>query len=186
MASSTLEKDVAQILLAPDVGRLPESLLERIKHGNGDIVSVIGRPGNGGRSPQMPAGTNTEATAELLEEMGPPNTLRRGITLLNWWEVDPAGDGAIVARLSSRDVNKGETVRAQILGARAMCRSLGLRPRFVLEATNQSGKSSIENRLDLQFLISAVRRNELAWVSFREVDRLARSNAVGSSFMEFL
>jgi len=83
-------------------------------------------------------------TAASKENSVSPTVIRLGRSGLKWWEVDPDGDGAICARLSSEDENKGETVMGQIIGGRELASRKDLKPRYVLVAEKQSGKSSIQ------------------------------------------
>jgi len=130
---------------------LPESILEDLRTSDGDFMSKASRPGTGGRNPRVPTGVGATVTAASKENSVSPTVIRLGRSGLKWWEVDPDGDGAICARLSSEDENKGVTVMGQIIGGRELASRKDLKPRYVLVAEKQSGKSSIQNHLDIQF-----------------------------------
>jgi hypothetical protein len=45
--------------------------------------------------------------------MGQPAEFRSGRATVELWELDPAGDGVVAARLSTRDIQQCETARGQ-------------------------------------------------------------------------
>lgn len=181
MVEAETRDRIFEILLTPKVGDLPAD--RRLPRELVDLMSLPARPGRGGRQPRIPAGFETKATAELRKQLGSPTVFRNRGAELQLWEENPEGDGALVARLSTKDVQKGETSLAQIHGCRELCKWEGLTPRYILVATKQSGESSFENRLDFQFLKSAIERDELNWVMYREPDRIARNGeAAGALF----
>jgi hypothetical protein len=63
----------------------------------------------------------SDATRALRESLGEPEVYRRFEMRLEVFEVDPDGDGAILVRLSSSDVKKGETALGQAYEIFAMC-----------------------------------------------------------------
>lgn len=186
MEVELVARQVSEIINAPDTGSIPRPVQLEASRKVRDLMADIGRPGKGGRNSRIPQGVETEATAELRKRLGTPTVKRLGAAELQLWEMDPNGRGALAARLSTEDVKKGETVMAQVHGSLELCQQLDLKPRFVLVATRQNGSARLNDRLDLMFLMEAVRRDLIDWVMYREVDRLSRSVAVGDEFYDFL
>ena len=146
----------------------------------------VSRPGQGGRQPRIPSGSESSATAELHERYGEPFVETHKGSRVEIWEIDPQGNAAIGARLSSGDLSKGEKALAQIDGALELCDKHGLLPRYVVVGVRLSGEKKLEDRLDLQFVMTAVEQKRVDTVVFREVDRLARNPAVGENFFSFM
>jgi DNA invertase Pin-like site-specific DNA recombinase len=186
MEVELVAKHVAEIITAPESRVIPRPLQLEAQEKVRDLMSMPARPGRGGRQPSVPAGVETQATAELREKLGPPKTKHLRGAELQMWEVDAEGEGAIAARLSTRDVQKGETVMTQIHGSLELCAEEGMKPRYIIVATKQNGSAATSGRLDLMFLMEVVRRGEIKWVMYREVDRLARDVTVGNDFYKFL
>ncbi len=46
---------------------------------------------------KIPAGAETAATAQLRKELGTPFIVRHLRSELQWWEIDPSGEGALCA-----------------------------------------------------------------------------------------
>ena len=67
---------------------------------------------------------------------------------LEVFEAEPDGDGAILVRLSSRDVQKGETALGQVTEVFDMCRRQELRPRKVLVMLRCEASATYEKRFD--------------------------------------
>lgn len=186
MEVELVARHAVEIIHAPDTGSIPRPIQLEAYQRVRDLMTDIGRPGKGGRNTRIPQGFETEATAELRRRLGTPTVKRQGKAELQLWEMDPDGRGVVAARLSTEDVKKGETVMAQIHGSLELCKELDLKPRFILVATRQNGSAKLTDRLDLMFVLEAVRRKMVDWVMYREVDRLSRSVAVGDEFYDFL
>lgn len=176
-----------EVMLTPDLARLPDLLKPDALEKSVGLMSQVSRPGTGGRQPRVPAGFESTATADLKRRLGSEPTVEtHNGSRLELWEVNPEGDTVVGSRLSSDDVIKGENVMAQLNGALDLCEEVGLTPRYVLAATRMSGESSLENRLDLQFVMRAVEQGRVKSVVFREVDRLTRNPKVGENFFSFM
>src|SRR5689334_21367369 len=111
------------------------------------VPSARSRPGSGGLLPRAVPYTATSATAELTAELGVPWRLPApgGVQVLIW-RVDANGDGIVVARLSGRELQNGETALGQVRRARAVSDAHGLVPRYVLVTLNNSGGRDYGNR----------------------------------------
>lgn len=145
----------------------------------GDPVTPrIAAPGRGRRT-RVPSAFETQATRALMDELGEP-TIRtyRGSTL-QMWEVDRAGDGIVCARLSSEDLDKGETAMGQVHGLRDLSERLELRVRYIVVELRVSGVPDMDERPDFEFLRDRIERGEINWVGYRHPDRVARHTYPG-------
>lgn len=75
---------------------------------------VVGRPGKGGRKRRPVRNTVEGVLNELDARYGPGKELRKHRHILRYFEIDPEGDGALMARLSGNDISAGETVAVQL------------------------------------------------------------------------
>ena len=75
---------------------------------------VVGRPGRGGRKRRPVRNTVEGVLNELDARYGPGKELRKHRHILRYFEIDPQGDGALMARLSGNDISAGETVAVQL------------------------------------------------------------------------
>jgi len=151
-----------------------------------DVMSAAARPGTGGRRKRLDKGFEIEATRELRERYGHPEEISyRGSQLLIW-TMDPDGDGILAARLSSMDVQKGETALSQIHNGLALAAGHGLKPAYALVAMRMSGGAKYEHRRDLEFIRHRVADRGVNWVCYREPDRIAREQLTALRFYDFL
>jgi hypothetical protein len=134
----------------------------------------------------MPAATPftpSSAIAGLIELIGPPQLVSAGLRV---WEVDSEGDGIESVRLSSTDLQGGETALAQLEPVRRLTRSFDLRPRLVVVSFRNSGGRRYEDRPDLELIERSVRARWCNWVAFRGVDRIARDDLPYALFYDLL
>lgn len=151
-----------------------------------DIVSAAARPGTGGRRKRVDVGFEIEATRELRERYGDPQEISHRGSLLLIWEMNENGDGVIGARLSSLDVQKGETALGQIHNGLALAAGHGLSPACAVVAMRTSGGSDYDSRVDFTFIRDCIAARGLRWVAYREPDRIARELHSAHSFYKFL
>ena len=151
-----------------------------------DIVSAAARPGTGGRRKPIDLGFEIEATRELRERYGDPEEIPSNGSLLLIWEMDPAGDGIIAARLSSDDVQKGETAMGQIHNGIALCAGRDLKPATAVVAMRTSGGLDYDRRIDFTFIRDRVAARGLRWICYRGPDRVARDQHSAYTFYRFL
>jgi DNA invertase Pin-like site-specific DNA recombinase len=142
--------------------------------------------GAGGRQSKSTPYSQTSATADLIALLGLPEERSYGACKMLVWVNDPAGDGIIVARLSDRDIQSGETAMSQVHGAFENAKRLGLTPRLIIVCTNLSGANMFRDRPDLQLITEEIDRRRCRWVHFRGVDRIARRAYVFYQFIEML
>ncbi len=147
-----------------------------------ELVSSAARPGRGGRQVRVDRVYATQATEELMAELGLPRVVTDKGALLNYWEVDPEGDGALVVRLSGEDLKRGETAFGQAHELRALTKTCGLRPRWLLVGVRLSGRRQYATRLDFQFIEHHVAHGALRWVAYRDASRVARHGLPSESF----
>ena len=146
-----------------------------------------GRVGTGGRNRTPQLHTQTAATAELMELLpSPPEVRRLGPARMLVFMVDPEGDGVIVARLSNRDIQNGETALGQVHAALDAAKQLGLRPRLIVVSTGLSGGNRLSDRPDLELLEEEILGGRCRWVWFRGVDRISRRPQVFYTFVDLL
>lgn len=100
--------------------------------------------------------------------------------------MDADGDGIIAARLSSQDVQKGETALGQIHNGLALTAGHGLKPACAVVAMRTSGGADYDSRLDFSFIRDRIANCGLRWVTFREPDRIARELHSAHSLYKFL
>ena len=179
-------KHVAEILVAPASRTIPRPPQLEIHEGVRILMSTLGRPGDGGRQPRVQKGFLTNEIAELRKRLGEPETFTARSVRMLVWEIDPEGDGAICARLSTADENSGEHVMPQIDGGLKFCEGEQMGARYVVVTTSQSGATEIDGRLDIQFIFEVIKKRQIKWVMFREIDRLARDTVVGLQVCRFL
>jgi len=151
-----------------------------------DIVSASARAGSGGRRKRVDTGFEIEATRELRERYGDPQEVADGGSLLLIWDMDPEGDGIVAARLSSQDVQKGETAMAQIHNGLALAAGHALTPAHAIVAMRTSGALDYDLRVDFAFIRDRIASRGLRWICYREPDRVARDQHAATSFYKYL
>jgi hypothetical protein len=144
------------------------------------------RPGTGGRMPRQSAYAQTEATAELYEELGPPRVSVVSGTTLMVWDVSEDGDGLIAARLSSRDLQGGETAMGQVHGGRELAKRFDLKPRRIVVTINNSGAKDYEDRPDFELIEQDILSGGVRWVAWRDPDRIAREEHAFFTFLRLM
>ena len=142
------------------------------------------RPGRGGRQRRRDAASETTATAELEEKLGPPDFINaRGVQMMSWTAerskpgngiLHADGDGILVGRLSSNDLQAGETVMGQVHGLLALRQSAGLRAREILTTTRNSGYLPYEARVDFAHIADEIAAGRINWVAWRAPERVGR------------
>lgn len=143
----------------------------------------VGRPGTGGRQPMASPHTTTSATHELYEQFGAPlAATSMGVTMLSWVE-DPDGEGIIFARLSGRDLQRGETAMLQIHPGRSLMAAHGLRARLLIVTTDNTGAREYARRPDFAAVEQAHAQGWLRWVCWRDQERIAREPMPFEQFM---
>lgn len=147
------------------------------------MTGEIGRPGTGGRQPLASPHTATSATHELYEQFGAPLVATSmGVTMLSWIE-DPDGSGIILARLSGRDLHRGETAMLQIHPGRKLMAELELRARLLIVTTDNTGAREYARRPDFAAIEQARAQDWLRWVCWRDQERIAREPVPFEQFM---
>ena len=130
------------------------------------------------------AASETTATAELEEKLGPPDFINaRGVQMMSWTAerskpgngiLHADGDGILVGRLSSNDLQAGETVMGQVHGLLALRQSAGLRAREILTTTRNSGYLPYEDRVDFAHIADEIAAGRINWVAWRAPERVGR------------
>jgi DNA invertase Pin-like site-specific DNA recombinase len=147
---------------------------------------MISRPGTGGRIPRALPFTGTTATAELIERLGlPVDEPAQGCQMLRF-DSDPDGDGLILARLSGRELQGGETAMGQVHACLELAKKEGLRPRAIIVTIRNSGARSFDDRPDMQLVRRAIDEGWCQWVAWRDPIRLARELMPAEQFYELL
>ncbi len=100
--------------------------------------------------------------------------------------LDPHGAGLAFARLSSDEIQKGETIGFHIQSASETAKRAGLTPRFAVASLNNSGYQPFNLRQDLLFLESKIQSGEVAWLAVSYADRLARDRLPLEEIYEML
>lgn len=143
----------------------------------------VGRPGTGGRQPFASPHTATSATRELYQQFGAPlAATSMGVSMLAWVE-DPDGTGIIFARLSGRDLQRGETAMLQIHRGRGLMTEQGLRARLLIVTTDNTGARDYTRRPDFAAVEQARAQGWLRWVCWRDQERIAREPMPFEQFM---
>jgi DNA invertase Pin-like site-specific DNA recombinase len=96
------------------------------------------------------------------------------------------GAGIIVGRLSSREMQNGETVLGQILDCWQMAKQHHLPVSEIIVCTNYKSELGYSERPDFQRILDKIAIGECHWVGFREPDRVARKIVVSFSLYEEL
>jgi DNA invertase Pin-like site-specific DNA recombinase len=136
--------------------------------------------------PRLSPFTSTSATAELIEEFGMPRFVASAGVQLRIWEIDPRGDGLIVARLSGKDVQGGETAMGQVHALRALAHTCEIAPRAIVVGCNNPGPSRYELRPDFAYVEHAIEAGWCRWVAWRDADRIGRSELSLALFYDLL
>lgn len=133
------------------------------------------RPGSGGRQAPVRAYSATTATAKLYEQYGEPMISKHGDATLMVWLVDSEGDGIVASRLSTRDVQQGETAMGQVHPALEGAKNHVLRPRLIIVTTENSGGLPYDERCDFELIEREIYAGRCRWVWYRDVKRLIRN-----------
>jgi hypothetical protein len=172
------------------------------------------RPGEGGRLPRVAAGTGTSATSQLQSALGDPTTIVTGarssrceiwerpdlralVATLSerdpWFTSGPRGGAgragqrqrvALVNRLSSHEIQGGETIGGQILETMRTAIANDCEIVAVLASTNYYSELGLTERSDFNWIFEQVELGALDGIVFREPDRVARREAVVHPFYE--
>jgi hypothetical protein len=151
-----------------------------------DVVVVTARPGTGGRRRRAPRGVDSEATRELRTLLGQPTVLRHAGTTVEVYEIDAEGTGLVGVRLSSQDVQHGETALGQAKGILDMCDAKGLRPRKLVVSLRCNSTVEYEDRVDWALVREGADGGWLRWVAYREADRVSRNDLAAKMFFRDL
>ncbi|MEO6208321.1 MAG: recombinase family protein, partial [Candidatus Limnocylindrales bacterium] len=147
---------------------------------------TVGRPGGGGRKRRTARNTVTGVLNELDARYGPGKELRKHKHILRFFEIDPEGDGALMARLSGNDITSGETVAGQLEVQHEMAARHGLRPRWVIVELNADRNVTYEQRMGFALVRDLMAMRGLEWVSWRGIDRIARDQMTNMGFCRWL
>jgi DNA invertase Pin-like site-specific DNA recombinase len=172
------------------------------------------RPGSGGRQPRQAKGTSTTATAQLQAALGEPTKVRtgqRGARSEIWERPDLSAlislvqdrQGALgsaslrqeeapsrkqrvvlVNRLSSQEIQGGETIAGQIFDGLRTAMANTLEIVAVISSTNYWSELTFEERDDFNWIFEQVELGQLDGVVFREPDRVARKQAIVHPFYD--
>lgn len=117
---------------------------------------------------------------EICDRLGEPHLLTRvnGSPLLVI-ERNADGDGIEFGRMSTDEDNGGMTAWAQINEMVNFSENRGLRPRWTVMTTENSGARYHGHRPDLALLLLGLCQGWCQWTSWRSVDRMARSLPTG-------
>jgi len=172
---------------AADTDSAPESPTAR---------AARARPGRGGRQPRLKASAETEATGELRELLGEPDSYANAGTRVQRYLVErarpdsgilhPDGDGMFIGRLSAYDIQKGETIMGQVHGQRQMGEQQRLRPREILITTNNSGFNAYKDRADFNIVRDEIAAGRVKWVAWRAPERIGRALLPTLQFYDLL
>lgn len=159
-------------------------------------ANLPNRPGTGGRRPRRNGTADTLATQELFAALGQPTPeFHDGAVVYRFRGEDlPAdngyvyadGDGMLVHRLSSDDVQKHETVMSGVHAMHRLAERLDLRPREILVTMRNSGTRRYENRPDFALIERRIAAGEINWVAFRAPDRIGRDLFPTMQFYDLL
>lgn len=144
------------------------------------------RPGTGGRSPKASPFNERSANDALITRFGVGNYSTHKGLQMRWWEVDPAGDGILMARLSGEDVQEGDTTLSQVTDLEALAHQHSLSPRYVVTTTKNDSKRRYPQRPDLKLIEGWITNGAASWVAVRGTDRISRNNLVRESFYDVL
>jgi len=147
---------------------------------------TVGRPGDGGRKRPIVRNTVEGVLNELDGRYGAGKELRKYNHILRYFEIDPEGDGALMARLSGNDISAGETVAVQLDIQHEMAERQGLRPRWVIVELQADRNVSYEQRMGFSLVRDLVAMHDLRWVSWREIDRIAHDQMTSMAFCNWL
>ena len=124
-----------------------------------------------------------EAVAAIEEELA--RTLAgKGRGALIVVEVDPAGDGVVLAR--SATLERANKLTGQVTDIVRACDKAGLRPKLIVAGAGISGAKPLEERPDLVAVIDALDGEGCTWVAVWDAHRIARSVSVHMQFVEEL
>jgi len=147
---------------------------------------IVGRPGGGGRKRRRVRNTVEGVLNELDARYGAGKELRKDHHILRYFEIDSEGDGALMARLSGNDISGGETVAVQLDVQHEMAERLGLHPRWIIVELNADRNVAYEQRMGFALVRDLVAMHGLQWVSWREIDRIARDQMTNMAFCKWL
>ena len=102
------------------------------------------------------------------------------------FEVDAAGDCALMVRLSKRDLKGGETAMGQVEDGLRVLGNGSRRVRCIIVALQVSGALLYEKRPDLQHLEQLISDGLVEGVFFRDADRMARHGLILAILQELL
>lgn len=144
-------------------------------------------PGRGGRPRRKQAFSTDDALRAVIDQHGEPQSTRSANGgRLYVWELDPLGDGLVLARLSGRELQKGETVSGQAEACLRMCREDDRRVRWLVISLNTSGFLPFERRMDFAFVDEQIRQGTCRWIAVRAPDRIARERLPLELFFQML
>ena len=147
---------------------------------------TVGRPGKGGRKRRPLLNTVEGVINELESRYGEGRELRKHRHILRYFEIDPEGDGALMARLSGNDITCGETVATQLDVQHEMAERLALRPRWVIVELNADRNIAYEQRLGFALVRDLVALHDVRWLAWREIDRIARDQMTNMAFCNWM
>ena len=183
------ERDAAHVLAWPRSG---ESRV-RVSKVVGTMklwtpISHQQRDDIGGRAVRRTPYSADRILAKLYEQYGGPYVESRlGARRLTVWELDRKSKGAALCRLSTEEINEGETLKGQIKPIEQCLErcALGI-PRFLVVATKTSGFDGVEQRLDHRWLEPHIRAGTVRWIVAREPDRVGRDKVAVYTFYNLL
>lgn len=150
------------------------------------VVPMTARPGVGGRRVRPPRGVDSEATREVRELLGEPQIQRHRRSRVELYTYDTTGTGVVAVRLSSMDVQNGETALGQARSIIQMCERNELRPRYVVVALNSNSTLEYEDRTDWAVIRQGAAEGWLRWVGYREPERVSRNALAARLFFRDL
>lgn len=99
-------------------------------------------------------------------------------------EIDPDGDGVVLARAARLD--RPEQLTPQIEFVLKAADEAGLRPKLIVASAGVSGAKPLEERPDLVAVLAALDQEGCTWVAVRDADRVARSIVTATQFLDEL
>jgi DNA invertase Pin-like site-specific DNA recombinase len=120
----------------------------------------------------MPRDLRTEATHAVEEHMHDALAHNKSgaLTII---EVDPSGEGVLLARSATLD--RPGQLTGQISELFAACDHGGRRPKLIVACAGVPGHKPLEERPDLLAVLGAIDDDRCAWLGVVEPTRIARS-----------
>jgi DNA invertase Pin-like site-specific DNA recombinase len=128
----------------------------------------------------MEVDVRQEAIAAIEEELA--RTLAdEGNGALVVIEIDPAGDGVMLARSARLDY--ADQLTGQVTNVFNACEKAGLRPKLIVAGAGISGAKALAERPDLAAVFEALDNEGCAWVAAWDTNRIGRGLFIHQQFL---